>query len=100
MPLPLVLNDQTGLLLLLAFILLLIWRPETLPRVMRLLGRAYKWIRDSIRQILNEIEETRTEVREEVDSIVRLARELGIDTIGKSKEEIFNEILRRLEERR
>jgi sec-independent protein translocase protein TatA len=64
-------------------IVLLIWGPTQLPKLARALGLAKK----EFQKAQEGIEE------EEEDELIKLAKELGIDTKGKSREEIRKEIL-------
>ena len=108
----LILDEQTGLLLFLFFIVLIAWKPETLPRIARELGKWYNWARRSMEDFMREINEPIYEARASIDNavmdvrrtindsidpdILRIARALNIDTQGKTREQVINEILRRL----
>ena len=110
----LVLNEQTGLLLFLFFLVLIAWKPEMLPTIARELGKWYNWARKSLNEFLREINEPIYEARSEVmrtvnetkssimnvvdPDILRIARALNIDVRGKTKQEIMSEILKRLGE--
>ena len=71
------------LLLILLVIVLLIWGPTQLPKLARSIGQAKK----EFQKAQEEEEE------EEEDELIKLAKELGIDTKGKTREEIRKEIL-------
>lgn len=77
----------TEILLVLILIVLLIWGPKQIPKLARSLGLAKKEFEKAAK---GEIEE---EEEETTDELIKLAKELGIDTKGKSKEEIKKEIL-------
>ena len=110
----LILDEQTGLLLFLFFLVLIAWKPEMLPTIARELGKWYNWARKSMDDFLREINEpiyearsevmrtineTRQSVMNDVDpDILRIARALNIDVRDKTKQEIMSEILRRLGE--
>jgi sec-independent protein translocase protein TatA len=110
----LILDEQTGLLLFLFFLVLIAWKPEMLPTIARELGKWYNWARKSLDDFLREINEpiyearsevmrtineTRQSVMNDVDpDILRIARALNIDVRDKTKQEIMSEILRRLGE--
>jgi sec-independent protein translocase protein TatA len=110
----LVLDEQTGLLLFLFFLVLIAWKPEMLPTIARELGKWYNWARRSLNEFLRElnepiyearsevtrtINETRQSVMNDVDpDILRIARALNIDVRGKTRQEVINEILKRLGE--
>lgn len=108
----LVLNDQTGFLIFLFFLILIAWKPESLPKIARELGKWYVWARRSMDDFLREINEPVRETRSTVTNtvydirrtlndpvdpdIIMIARVLGIDTQGKTKQEIINEIMKKL----
>jgi sec-independent protein translocase protein TatA len=110
----LILDEQTGLLLFLFFLVLIAWKPEMLPTIARELGKWYNWARRSLSEFLRElnepiyearsevmrtINETRQSVMNDVDpDILRIARALNIDVRGKTRQEVINEILKRLGE--
>jgi|Deesub1362B_J571_1020462.scaffolds.fasta_scaffold69431_1 sec-independent protein translocase protein TatA len=72
------------LLLLLLVVVLLIWGPTQLPKLARSIGQAKKEFQKAQEE---ESEE------EEEDELIKLAKELGIDTKGKTRDEIRKEIL-------
>lgn len=74
------------IILLLVLIVLLIWGPKQIPKLARSLGLAKKEFEKASK---GEIKEEELEE----DELVRLAKELGIETKGKSKEELKKEIL-------
>jgi sec-independent protein translocase protein TatA len=110
----LILDEQTGLLLFLFFLVLIAWKPEMLPTIARELGKWYNWARKSLddflrginepiyetrSEVMRTINETRQSVMNDVDpDILRIARALNIDVRDKTKQEIMSEILRRLGE--
>ncbi|MEM4766270.1 MAG: twin-arginine translocase TatA/TatE family subunit, partial [Nitrososphaerota archaeon] len=82
-------------------IVLLLWGPSQLPKMARALGEAKK----EFKKAAKEAEEMKEEVREAVrpftetvseagDELLKIARELGISTEGKTREQIAEEILR------
>ena len=71
------------LFLILALIVILIWGPSQLPKLARALGQAKR-----------EFRKAQEEGEEEEDDIIKLAKEFGIDTKNKSREEILEEIRR------
>ena len=108
----LILDEQTGLLLFLFLIVLIAWKPETLPKIARELGRWYNWARKSMEDFMREINEPIYEARNTINDAVmdvrrtlneavdpdllRIARALNIDTQGKTREQVINEILRKI----
>lgn len=110
----LILDEQTGLLLFLFFLVLIAWKPEMLPTIARELGKWYNWARRSLNDFLREINapvyetraeitrtlgEVRSTVMSDVDpDLARIANALGIDVRGKSRKEVLDEIIRRINE--
>lgn len=76
------------ILWIIVLVVLLLWGPKQIPKLARSLGLAKKEFERASR---GEVEE----VEEEGDEITKLAKELGIDAEGKSKEEIIREIVER-----
>jgi len=72
-------------LLIIVIIALLIWGPSQIPKLARALGQARK-----------EFEKAQKGEDEEEDELYKIARELGIDTENKSREEIKKEIQEKL----
>ncbi len=72
------------LLIVLLVVVLLIWGPTQLPKLARSIGQAKKEFQKAQEE---EAEE------EEEDELIKLAKELGIDTKGKTRDEIRKEIL-------
>jgi len=77
----------TELIIVLLFIVLLIWGPKQIPKLARSLGLAKKEFEQASKGQIEEEEE------EDEDELMKLAKELGIETKGKSKDEIKKEIL-------
>jgi len=77
------------ILVILILIVLLIWGPKQIPKLARSLGLAKKEFEKAAK---GEVEE---EEEETTDELIKLAKELGIDTEGKSREEIKKEILKK-----
>ncbi len=76
------------ILVILILIVLLIWGPKQIPKLARSLGLAKKEFEKAAKGEVEEEEET-------TDELIKLAKELGIDTEGKSREEIKKEILKK-----
>ncbi len=108
----LVLDEQTGLLIFLFLLILLAWKPEALPRIARELGKWYNWARRSMEDFMREINEplynaratmsnavsdVRRTINEALDpDLVRIAKALNINTQGKTRQQVIDEILRKL----
>ena len=74
----------TEMLLIIVVIALLIWGPSQIPKLARALGQARR-----------EFEKAQ-KGEDEDDELYKIARELGIDTTNKTREEIKKEIQEKL----
>jgi len=93
----LLLGGQEWIVVLIAVVILLIWGPSKLPSLARGLGEAIREFRKATSGI--EEEPRKVEKREEIDQkLLETARALGISTEGKTKEEILDEINRKVAE--
>ncbi|ADN51546.1 Sec-independent protein translocase subunit TatA/TatB [Vulcanisaeta distributa] len=108
----LILDEQTGLLIFLFLLILLAWKPETLPKIARELGRWYNWARREMEEFMREINEPIHEARATMNNavndvrrtmnealdpdILRIAKALNINTQGKTRQQVIDEILRKL----
>jgi len=79
----LLLTGQDLIIILIALVILLIWGPSKIPGLARAIGEA--------------IREFRRGVSSHEDELEQVAAKLGIDTRGKSREQILREILSKLE---
>ena len=86
------------MIILIAIVIILIWGPSKLPSLARGMGEAIREFRKAASGVAEE-EVRRVEKREEIDQkIIEMARSLGISTEGKTKEQILDEINRKLAE--
>lgn len=86
------------MIILIALVIILIWGPSKLPSLARGIGEAIREFRKAASGVAEE-EVRRVERREEIDQkIIEMARSLGISTEGKTKEQILDEINRKLAE--
>ena len=91
-------GDPLNLLLVLGVVVvLLIWGPQKIPELARSLGRARREFDDASRGFVRQANDT-TPSAPATDSLVETARRLGIDTQGKTRQEISDEIVRRAQE--
>ncbi|KUO90909.1 MAG: Sec-independent protein secretion pathway component [Pyrobaculum sp. OCT_11] len=91
-------GPQEWLIILIALVIILIWGPSKLPSLARGMGEAIREFRKAASGVAEE-EVRRVEKREEIDQkIIEMARSLGISTEGKTKEQILDEINRKLAE--
>ena len=94
----LMVGPQEWLIILIALVIILIWGPSKLPSLARGMGEAIREFRKAASGVAEE-EVRRVERREEIDQkIIEMARSLGISTEGKTKEQILDEINRKLAE--
>lgn len=93
----LLLGGQEWIVILIALVIILIWGPSKLPSLARGLGEAIREFRKASAGI--EEEPKRVEKREEIDQkIIEMAKSLGISTEGKTKEQLLEEINKKLAE--
>jgi len=93
----LLLSGQEWIIVLIAIVIILIWGPSKLPSLARGLGEAIREFRKASSGI--EEEPRRVEKREEIDQkLLETARALGISTEGKTKEQILDEINKKIAE--
>ncbi len=94
----LILGGQEWLVVLIALVIILIWGPSKLPSLARGMGEAIREFRKAASGVAEE-EVRRVEKKEEIDQkIIEMARSLGISTEGKTKEQILDEINKKLAE--
>ncbi len=90
-------GGQEWIIILIAIVIILIWGPSKLPSLARGMGEAIREFRKAASGVEEEVK--RTEKKEEIDQkIIEMARSLGISTEGKTKEQILDEINKRLDE--
>jgi sec-independent protein translocase protein TatA len=91
-------GPQEWLIILIAIVIILIWGPSKLPSLARGMGEAIREFRKAASGVAEE-EVRRVEKKEEIDQkIIEMARSLGISTEGKTKEQILDEINKKLAE--
>ncbi len=91
-------GPQEWLIILIALVIILIWGPSKLPSLARGMGEAIREFRKAASGVAEE-EVRRVEKKEEIDQkIIEMARSLGISTEGKTKEQILDEINKKLAE--
>jgi sec-independent protein translocase protein TatA len=93
----LLVGPQEWLIILIALVIILIWGPSKLPSLARGMGEAIREFRKAASGAAEE--EVRGVEKKEVDQkIIEMARSLGISTEGKTKEQILDEINKKLAE--
>jgi len=94
----LMVGPQEWLIILIALVIILIWGPSKLPSLARGMGEAIREFRKAASGVAEE-DVRRVEKKEEIDQkIIEMARSLGISTEGKTKEQILDEINKKLAE--
>lgn len=74
--------------------IILLWGPSKLPELARALGRAKGEFEKASRELKKPSStSTRQVERSSTDVLIETAKKLGIDTEGKTKEQISEEIL-------
>lgn len=88
------LSGWEWIIILLAVVVLLIWGPSKIPEFARGLGRARAEFEKASKEYLYESPKTESSSRTSDDEmIIIIAKGLGINTEGKSREQIFQEII-------
>ena len=92
------LGDPTQLLVILGvLVVILIWGPSKIPELARAVGRARKEFDDASKGLVQPTSTSSTVATS--DPLVDTARKLGINTQGKTREEISDEIVRKAQPR-
>ncbi len=91
----LLIAGQEWLIVIIAVIILLIFGPGKIPALAKSIGEAIREFRKGVSGISEEPKEERKHVN---PKIVETARQLGINTEGKTEEQLLEEINRRLVE--
>ncbi len=95
------LTGMEWLLVLAIVAIILLWGPSKLPELARSIGLAKREFERAAKGL--EVETTRRPTREEEEAdekILELAKSLGIETKGKTKSEILDEISKKLKEKK
>ncbi|MFN3803928.1 MAG: twin-arginine translocase TatA/TatE family subunit [Pyrobaculum sp.] len=95
----LVIGGQEWIVILIAIVIILIWGPSKLPSLAKGMGEALREFRKAAAGVEEERRSEKTEKKEEIDKkLVEMAKSLGISTEGKTREELLDEINRKLAE--
>ena len=87
-------------LIILLVIILLIWGPTKLPQLARAIGKALYEFRRASQGLLEEEEAKRLkEGTIDEETLKKIAEKLGIDTKGKTREKLIEEVVREAEKR-
>jgi sec-independent protein translocase protein TatA len=87
-------GDPFQILLILAVVaVLLIWGPQKIPELARSLGRARREFDDASKGLVQQATTPSTNTSSP-DTLIETAQKLGIDTQGKTRQEISDEIVR------
>ena len=92
------LGDPFQILLILGVVaVILIWGPSKIPELAKSLGRARKEFDDASKGLMSQVTtpSSSTSSAPSPDSLVDTARRLGINTEGKTRQEISDEIVQR-----
>lgn len=82
------------IIILLAVVVILIWGPSKIPELAKGLGRAKAEFERASKEYVYETPKTETVTRSsDEDMIILIAKGLGVATEGKTKDEIFREII-------
>jgi sec-independent protein translocase protein TatA len=88
------LGDPFQILLILGVLaVILIWGPQKIPELARSIGKARKEFDDASKGLVQPISSPST-VTSTPDSLIDTAQKLGINTQGKTRQEISDEIVK------
>lgn len=87
-----------GIIIILAIVVILLWGPSKLPELARGLGRAKAEFERASREYLyetpkKEAKKTSADEADTDETIILIAKMLGLNTEGKNKEQILQEIV-------
>ena len=89
-------GDPFQILLILAVVaVLLIWGPQKIPELARSLGRARREFDDASKGLVQQGATSSTNAPNP-DTLIETAQRLGIDTQGKTSQEISDEIVKQV----
>jgi len=91
----LTLSPAELMLIIIAIVILLIWGPSKIPGLARAIGQA---IHEFKRGARGEVSESEIKITNKREEIYEIARKLGINTEGKTLDQIIDEINRKLNE--
>ncbi|MCS6788410.1 MAG: twin-arginine translocase TatA/TatE family subunit [Aigarchaeota archaeon] len=85
--------------------ILLLWGPEKIPKIARAIGQARREYERASREITDEIRTAVSEgptspSRPQQPDVIAIAKSLGIETEGKTREQIADEIATKLKEKK
>ncbi|RLG05476.1 MAG: twin-arginine translocase TatA/TatE family subunit [Thaumarchaeota archaeon] len=89
-------------------VVLLLWGPSQLPKIARAFGeakkefqkatkeveKAEKEVKEAVKPITETVSEATSELKKIDDKLLEVAKELGISTEGKTRDQIAEEILK------
>ena len=75
--------------------IIMIWGPDKIPKLAKSVGQAKKEFDKAQKEILNPTDETQTTESSSDDILLDTAKKLGINTAGKTREQISSEIIAR-----
>ena len=82
-------------IILILVIVLIIFGPGRLPKLARAIGEAVREFKKAEKGILEEPTQSTTKTESE-DVLMEMAKKLGIETEGKSRDEILAEVIKRV----
>jgi len=89
------------IIIIILVVIFLIWGPSKIPELARSLGKAKK----EFQKAMKEAEEIKDqalstvdvqELKKDVDALIDMAKKLGIPTEGRTRTEIYNDVMAKL----
>lgn len=89
------------IIIIILVVIFLIWGPSKIPELARALGKAKKEFQKAVKEA-EEMKEQATstidvsELKKDADELIEIAKKLGISTEGRTRDEIYGDILKKL----
>lgn len=89
------------IIIIILVVIFLIWGPSKIPELARSLGKAKKEFQKAMKEA-EEIKEQALssvdaqELKKDVDMLMDIAKKLGVPTEGRTKAEIYNDVMEKL----
>ncbi len=83
-------------------LILVLWDPQKIPKLARALAEAkreYEEATSTVQGLIEEVQGKIEETSESDETLIKIAKELGIETYGKTREEIRDAILKKAGEK-
>lgn len=88
-------------IILLIILALILFGPKKLPELAKAAGEAVRVFREETQKVTSSVEESRTTTSESItdEDLRKLAEKLGVETSGKSRDELVKEVIQKAKEK-